>query len=290
MGTSAASKGPEAEISFDPPWLDDKGGFEPSEPVNLPDGTTDDAEERGNEDAGEDAKENGIVDPLVAPPRRFFRARTNLGAYEREKSGRSGFQKAAGHYSKTGMGGASKLAGRMRHSTATGARLAEFLTSTSSRADDASTTWMKEIVDSGLNGQELIDAIIQQVAPSGGSRDEESSADSMSRALSEFLENNEDSDLLTLEAEEIREVIERYLANEACSRLTNDIGQVIESEKVSLIESLKLQNEMREYLRADLSVQIENLWDITANPTQTQLDQILRSAVQHTFEVYEGEI
>lgn len=125
---------------------------------------------------------------------------------------------------------------------------------------------------------------------SGGSRDEESSADSMSRALSEFLENNEDSDLLTLEAEEIREIIERYLANEACSRLTNDIGQVIESEKVSLIDSLKLQNEMREYLRADLSVQIENLWDITANPTQTQLDQILRSAVQHTFEVYEGEI
>lgn len=288
MGTSAASTGPGAGVSFDPPWLDDEGGFEPSEPVIPPDEGTDDAGEGVDGDAGDD----GVADPdpSVAPPKRFIGARTSLGKYATEKTGRSGFQKAAGHYSKTGMGGASRLANRMRHSTATGARLAEFLTSTASQTGEAATAWVKDIVDRELSGQELIDAIVQQVAPSNGSRDEESSADSMSRALSEFLDNNEDSDLLKLEVGEIREITERFLANEACNRLANDIGQVLESEKISLKESLDLLKEMREYLRADLSAQMENLWDNTANPTQMQLDQILRSAIQHTFEVYEGEI
>ena len=149
---------------------------------------------------------------------------------------------------------------------------------------------MKEIVDRGLGGRELVDAIIQQVAPSGGSKDEESSADSMSRALSEFLEKNEDVDLLKLGTEEIREITERYLANEACYRLANDIGQVLESDRISLKDSLQLLNEMRDYLRADLSVQIEKLWSLSANPTRSQLDQILRSAIQRTFKIYEGEV
>lgn len=286
MGTSAASKGPGSGVSFDPPWLDDEGGFERSEPLNPDSESANDIDENETGNANQDE----VSDPSVAPPARFFGARTSLSTYAREKSGRSGFQKTAGHYSKSGMGGASKLASRMRHSTATGARLAELLTSTNSQAGSAPTAWVKEIVDNGLNGQELIDAIIQQVAPSGGSRDEESSADSMSRALGEFLDNNQDSDLLKLGAEEIREITERYLANEACNRLVNDIGQVIESTKVSLLDSLKLQNEMRDYLRADLSVQIESLWAITANPTQAQLNEILTSAVQRTFEIYEGEV
>jgi hypothetical protein len=49
-------------------------------------------------------------------------------------------------------------------------------------------------------------------------------------------------------------------------------------------------NEMREYLRADLSVQIESLWKSAANPSQSELDRVLRTAVQRTFEVYEGEL
>ncbi len=287
MGTSASSKGPGPGISFDPPWLNEQGGFELNEPQEPTE------EETKNSDAEKPHSptvEEQKVDIPVAPPARFAGARAKLGAYAREKTGGAGFREAAGHYSKTGMGGAGRLASRMRHSTAIGARLAEFLTSASAQTSVTSKAWVKDIVDRGLNGHELIDAIIQHVAPSGGSRDEESVADSMARALSEFLEKNEDSDLLDLGAADIREITECYLANEACNRLVNDIGQVLESEKVSLKDSLMLLQEMREYLRADLSVQIENIWKVTENPTYSQLDQILRAAVQHTFEVYEGEI
>lgn len=268
-------------MAFDPPWLDDDGGFEPSLPPPPPPADT-------------PKKADQEVPPqhpaAVAPPARFQQARISMGKFAGEKSGRGGFQKAAGHYSKTGMGGAGKLANRMRHSTATGARLAEFLSSASSPQDATTRAWVKDIVDRKLTGQDLIDAIVQQVAPSGGSRDEESCADSMARALSEFLEKNPDAEILNLEVADIREITERFLANEACSRLTNDVGQILESGKISLRESLALLNEMREYLRADLSVQVGELWKTTENPSQSELDGILRTAVQRTFEVYEGEI
>ena len=281
MGTSAASAGPLGGVSFDPPWLDDEGGFEPTEVSSQPD----EAFEEGQNIEG-----NQELDPSLSPPARFQNARTWIGKYAREKSGRDSFQKAAGHYSKKGMGGAGKLASRMRHSTATGARLAQFLTSTGSQTNASVKAWVKDIVDLGLSGQALIDAIIQQVAPSGGSIDEESCVNSMADALGEFLDNNQDVELLNLDAGEIREITERFIANEACNRLTNDIGQIFESEFVTLKESLALLNEMKEYLRADLSVQIQSLWDVTANPTHAQLDQILKSSVQRTFEVYEGEV
>jgi hypothetical protein len=45
---------------------------------------------------------------------------------------------------------------------------------------------------------------------------------------------------------------------------------------------------MSEYLREDLAVQIEGLWEKSANPSQRELDTILRKAVQRTFEIYEG--
>ncbi len=277
MGTSEASKGPNPGVSFDPPWLNDEGGFEPTD---LPPP----AESNNNGEAisGED--------PLLAPPARFRNARTWIGKYARESSGRTGFQKAAGHYSKTGMGGSGKLANRMRYSTATGARLAQFLGSTASQNDSTVNTWVNDIVERGLSGQTLIDAIIQQVAPSSGSRDEESCADSMAEALGEFLENHENENLLELDTGEIREITESFIANEACNRMTNDIGQIFERENVSLKESLSLLTEMREFLREDLSVQIESLWKVTANPTQPQLDQILRSSIERTFRVYEGEL
>jgi hypothetical protein len=280
MGTSASSKGPEAGVAFDPPWLNDNGGFEPNEPPPK----SVDSPPKLEKDVAP------VAQPALAPPARFQQARTCMSKYASEKSGRVGFQKAAGHYSKTGMGGAGKLAHRMRHSTATGAKLAHFLTSTSSRQDAAVEAWVKDIIDRKLTGQDLIDAIVQQVAPSAGSREEESCADSMARALSEFLEKNPDAEILSLEEAHVREITERFLANEACNRLTNDVGQILESGKISLKESLSLLNEMREYLRADLSLQIADLWKAAANPSQSELDRVLRTAVQRTFEVYEGEI
>lgn len=279
MGTSASSKGPSSGVSFDPPWLDDEGGFEPNDPSD-----TQDIDVERESDAEAELEKN----LPVAPARRFAYSKTLIGKYARDKTGRDGFEKAAGHYSKTGMGGAGNLANRMRHSTSTGARLAHFLGAVSSSESSAQEPWVRDILERNLQGSALVDAIVKQVAPSGGSRDEESCANSMADALSEFIDRNEDVDILNLGENEIRSITELFLANEACNRLTNDIGQIFESDDISPKESLSLLNEMREYLREDLAVQLEGLWEKSANPSQRELDTILREAVQRTFEIYEG--
>jgi len=282
MGTSAPSEGPQPGNPYDPPWLDDEGDVGAPDPPEQSEPESDDREKDDGSKKGQESTE-------IAPPARFLGARNWIGKFAREGRERASFNKAAGHYS-TGMGGAGKLSGRMRYATASGARLAEFLLSTGSQPDPATRAWVREIIDQGLSGRSLVDAIIQQVAPSGGSRDEESCVNSMADALGEFLEKNEDADLLDLGEEEIREITELFIANDACSRMVNDVGQVIESERITLVESINLINEMRDYLRADVSVQIEKLWAQNESPSQSQLNDILQTAIERTFSVYESEL
>jgi hypothetical protein len=49
-------------------------------------------------------------------------------------------------------------------------------------------------------------------------------------------------------------------------------------------------NEMQDYLKADLGAQVERLREDTPNANSSQLQSILKRAVERTFTVYEGEI
>lgn len=283
MGTSASSKGPASKVPFDPPWLDDPDGTEhdQSDSREETDADSPDADDTTDQDNQDSAD--------IAPLGRFNQSRRNIGKYAREGGGRESFQKAAGQYSNTGMGGAGRLASRMQSSADTGARAATFLGGVASRSNSETNSWVDKITSQNLSNQQIIDLIIDQVAPLGGTRDEESCSHSMAQALSDFLEENEDSDLLDLETVEIHDITERFLANEAYNRLINDIGQVFESQNLSQREAFERCEEMREYLREDISVQIEALWAINSNPSQAQLTGLLKSAIERTFLIYESE-
>lgn len=285
MGTSTSSLGPGSGVSFDPPWLDQIDTQPNSDGNNR-----DDAESPETDNAERQSAEAEESSFQVAPPARFRGARRSLGEFVRKEGGRSAFSKAAGHYSKTGMGGAGKVASRMRHSTKTASNFAHFLGAASSGSDPAITQWVDSILGQNLSSEAIIDEIIRHVAPSGGIRDEESCSDSMAQAMSEFMDQHEEADLLGLGAADIRELTELFIANEAYNRLMNDIGQIFEQENISAIEAVELGKEMHEYLTADISVQIESLWETNSNPTQVQLDQLLRDAIKNTFEIYEVEI
>ncbi len=286
MGTSASSAGPGPKVPFDPPWLGDQ------ESESLGDSDTA-PEEQGDDPAPSKDEPSAANDdnslPDLAPQRRFDQARRNIGSYAKEGGGRDSFQKAAGQYSHTGMGGSGRLAGRMQASATTGARAATFLQGVSSRSDTETKRWVDEITSRDLSNQQIIDLIVDQVAPLGGSRDEESCSHSMAQAMSEFLEENENSGLLDLKVAEIRDITERFMANEAYNRLINDIGQVFESQKLSPRETYERCEEMREYLREDISVQIKAIWTENSNPSQQRLSTLLTTAIEKTFHIYESD-
>lgn len=283
MGTSASSPGPGPGVPFDPPWLDD-----------IPEPKIPGAEAPQGEAPETDDPNAPLSRPLdtseIAPPSRFKGARTSFGNFARNGGGREAFGKAAGHYSQTGMGGASRVASRMRSSTKTGAALAKFLGQVSQPSTPETTRWVESIVAKDLSANEVIDEIIKQLTPNAGSLDEESCADSMAQAMHDFLDQH-DSNLLELSTEEIQEITELFITNEAYNRLLNDCGQVFEKEAtLSPREQIELKEEMHSYLYSDISAEMGKLWVTNPNPTQAQLNNLLQDAIHNTFNVYESEL
>jgi hypothetical protein len=48
-------------------------------------------------------------------------------------------------------------------------------------------------------------------------------------------------------------------------------------------------NDMRDYLKSEISAQIQELRTDTSNPTKAEMNTLLQSAIKITFEVFEEE-
>jgi hypothetical protein len=208
------------------------------------------------------------VQPVeMAPPRRFSNARRHLGEYA-SSGDRGSLKKALGSYSRKGMGGASKVASRMRTSTSAGAGLFNFLQGVRDSADTKVRDWVNQLTSKNLSAYEVADEIIDQVISTGGSLEEESCRDSMAQAMSDLLTIDPDVDLLNMDNDSIWTVMELFMANEAFNRLNLDIGQLFESDRYSPREAVSRMNDMRDYLKSEISAQIQDLRKDTSNPTK----------------------
>jgi hypothetical protein len=227
--------------------------------------------------------------PELAPPRRFYSARRELGNFARTGN-QDSFRKAVGHYSRTGMGGASNAANRMRTSTRSAANLFGVLQSAREGADPAINEWVTSLTGRNASAQDIVDEIIRRVAPSGGSQDETSCRESMAQAMEDLLEEDPNVDLLHLEDDDIWTLTESFLGYEAFNRLCLDIGRVFESSDLSPRDRVTRMNEMQDYLKAELCAQVEELRQTKPNAASNQLQVVLQSALQNTFLVYEGAL
>ncbi|MCY3628864.1 MAG: hypothetical protein OXG94_02500 [Bacteroidetes bacterium] len=283
MGTSAPSSGPNSKVPFDPPWLDD------IEIPPLGDGPPPDDQKPGDADLGNDQPQPSPEPPEVAPRARFGAARRTLGEFAR--SGKEGsFRRAFGHYSRTGMGGARRTANRMRTSARSGASTFGVLQAARERTNPVINDWVDSLKTRNASAQEIADEIVKRTTSSGGSLDEAACQQSMAQAMGDLLTSNPDVDLFNLADDDIWGLMASFLGYEAFHRLCLDIGQVFESFSFSPRESVTRMNEMRNYLKAELSVQIETLRSGAYNATPSQLQFILQSALENTFAVYEGAI
>ena len=263
MGTSASSNGPGAGVSFDPPWLDDV------EVLNQQ------KTEKQNE-------------PLVLAPRaRFSSARRNMGEYARSGD-KDSVRRALGHYSKIGMGGAQNVAKRMRTSTKVAASF--FNTFQSLREDNtfALGSELKKLRSQGADANQVIDAIVSHVCPTGGSIDEISCRDSGTAAISEFLVDNPDADICNLDDDQIWSLTATYLGNEVFSRVQMDIGQAFEKQDVSIEDRVIRLNDMREHIQSEIAIQMNKLRE-TADK-KLDINKLLSDTIRNTFEVYEVDV
>lgn len=282
MGTSSSSSGPGAGVPFDPPWLDSVS-TEFENPLDQISGEAEDSTQNPQK-----------IAPVpqnfeLAPSRRFGNARRHLGEFV--KSGHKGsLKKALGSYSRIGMGGATKVASRMRTSTSVGANIFNFLQEVRDSPNAKVREWVNQLTARNLSAYEVIDEIIGLMIPVGGSLEEESCRDSMAQAMSDLLIADPEIDFTSMSNDSIWTVMELFIANEAFNRLNLDIGQLFESGRYSPRESVNRMNEMREYLKSEISAQIRELRTNETNPPIDEIKGILQTAILVTFEVFEEEI
>lgn len=272
MGTSTSSSGPGSGNPLDPPWLDDvAAGVGAGSCVPV----------------GDPGVPQRTGPPGNSPPARYRDARRELRRFINTGS-RESLGKALGHYSRTGSGGSGAVASRMRASTKAGAELFAFLSTVSGGRSQQARAWVAELRATGATADDVVNAIVRELAPPGGSADEESLRDSMASALSDLLVEDPNLDLLSLREDDIWSLMNLFLAAEVANRVCFDIGQSFESSGVDPATAILREQEMRSFIRSEVSATVATLRAGTANPTRAQLDTLMQAAVQTTFAVFEG--
>jgi hypothetical protein len=288
MGTSTSSSGPGSSVPFDPPWLEPLQTELGGGGTGIGGGEADEGEEPSGSESQNDFEPHE-PDTLIAPPRRFAPARRELGGFARTGDGRA-LRRAVGHYSKTGMGGARRAAGRMRAATVAAGGLVSFLQAARAGTEGPVRDWIQALTATAPSVREVIDAIVREVVGAGGTVDEDSIRDSMSQAFSELLELQPDINPLNMSDDNIWSLVEEYLAVEACNRLQIDIGQLFESARLSPIEVVRRTDDMREYMKAEISAQLGSLRLDQPSPNPNEFEGIMQKALTNTFLVFEGEL
>lgn len=279
MGTSSSSSGPGSGVSYNPPWLNSMPP-EISAPLE---------QLSGNDSNVEQIQQQIQQSTELAPARRFGNARRYLSEYIKRGS-RDSLKKAAGSYSRSGMGGASNVAKRMSVSTSVGAGIFDFLQGVRDSSNPQIRDWVNQLTSKNLSAYEVADEIINQIISIGGSLEEESCRTSIALAISDLIKIDPHIDLMNMNDSTIWTIIEFFTANEAFNRLYLDIGQRFESAEYSPKEVVSRMNEMREYLKSEISAQIQKLKTNVTNPTKDAINKLLQTALKTTFEVFEEEI
>ena len=280
MGTSTSSSGPASGISMDPPWIDDIISG-----INVTTDLCSSSEQENKIPIEQASTESSIV---LAPIARFGTARKNLSKFAISGSHDS-FKKAVGHYSKKGMGGASNVAKRMRASTNSISGLVSFLRDIKNNILPDVKDWVQNLLSKSPSANDVIDAIIDRVTNEGGIIDEESIKNSMAHAMSDLLEQNPNIELLNLGDDESWDLIEGFLAYEASNRLQLDIGQLLE-RKLTPPEMVQRVDEMRDYLKSEISAQLQQYKSSDKHPDISKLNAVIHLALETTFVVFEGEV
>ncbi|WP_194727273.1 Qat anti-phage system associated protein QatB [Noviherbaspirillum malthae] len=275
MGTSTSSMGPNSGVSLDPPWIDEViGDIGAGSSVPPSDG---------------EAIESPPGASGTAPSARYGDARRELGKYVRNGDTQH-LGKALGHYSRRGSGGAGAAASRMRASTRAGAELFSFLNAISQRSSADAARWVDELRATNPSADDVVDAIVRELAPPGGSADEESLRDAMALALSGLVRDDPTVDPLDMRVDDIWELMKGYLATEVANRVCFDLGPVFESAQIDATTAVMRERQMRLFIKNELGMHVDLLRGRNANPTRAQLDSILQETLTMTFELFEAQI
>ena len=295
MGTSVSYGGPKGKNPLLPPWappIDNpvpNGDDSPVQPDGdgAPNGPDQSAPDNGGEPNSNAPAQTGSnspnLTPWSAPKGSLSRYAGSLGG-----GGGQGHLRSAMRGFVRAQGGASRASQAARSGRATAQRLGGVL-STIARSGTAvavESLGLGQFV--GQDANTLLAALVDRVAPSGALLEEAAAREATIQTLEELFQNYGVQDngfeaLNTLDAEGIKNTLEKYLGNYIYTRLVQIIGQKLESRSTE--DLIKVERAVKDYIFPRVRLELMDQTDMLSmdwGNAQGQLfvDQIYREGYQ----------
>lgn len=278
MGTSGSSGGPGPGVPMVPPWADAAGDTGGASDAGG------DVEDAASNDGDENSAPPAPPPTPIAPPGRFGGARRSLASFSNSGSSED-MRRGLGHYVSKGYGGASTATRRMGKTTKIAGGLSNALSGGGARGDTTLSAMISEL--RGKSAREIIDGIVDAVAPVDGSQDAEASRESVREVLAELVEERPNADLLELDDASRDLVVERFVAADVYRRIALDIGKKIQDAAPNASAGLQRLRQVKDFVRETVRSAFQDARNKAGNAA-SDVAKISRDALQATFTVFEG--
>jgi hypothetical protein len=292
MGTSQSSNGSPSGTPMVPPWTPDiPSSQQPDAGVDTdaPDDSSDTGVTPSTDGSVDSPDQSSNKGSPIAPSYRFAGARRNMGNYARTGDS-SSMKKGLRQYVRKGYGGSATATRRLASTVTTAQSLFSALSTGENNSYSGEGGALDPAVLSGKTAYEVMDIIVEAVAPVDGTQDSEASRESIKDALADLLNIHPDADLNDLSAEQKELAIERFVAGDVFRRIDLDLGKCIREMAPSTSSALGRLKEVKNYARETVSSSFRKLKEIGQVISNNTVISIVQNAIRETCEVFEGYV
>jgi len=289
VGTSQSSNGSPSGTPMVPPWTPDvpssqqpDTGADGDAPNDYPNTDT-----THPTDGNEAPDSSGSKGSPIAPPSRFAGARRNIGTYARTGDS-SSMKKGLGQYVRKGYGGSTTATRRLASTATTAQSLFSALSTGNNNSYSGEGGALDPAALSGKTAYEVMDIIVEAVAPVDGTQDTEASRESIKDALADLLNAHPDANLNDLSAEQKELAIERFVSGDVFRRIDLDLGKCIREKASNTSSALGRLKEIKDYVRETVSSAFRSLKETGHVVTNNTVIGIVQNSIKETCEVFEG--
>jgi hypothetical protein len=273
MGTSNSYGGPTGGNPLLPPWAQQSA--EPAPDQNAPgpasgEDENDNGSEQSDSNSAATTGEDKPPFTLTATATRrtsrgptsshWSSAKGNMTRFA--GGGRRRNLSNAGRAYVRARGGARGAASSSRASRASTARLAGFLSNVAARGTGAAITALGLSIVVGQSAETILAAIADALAPEGALLEDSVARQAIDDVLLLLferydLENGSINNLDAMDASAVREVIVLSVAQSIYLRWLEDLGKCIETGTATANEALRLEREVKDYVRETLTLDLQ---------------------------------
>lgn len=282
MGTSTAYQGPGGGTPLVPSWLEpDDGGNAPGAPVAP--GAAPPVPE-----PVPPAPANRPAIPAPADHNRFTGARSNFTRFAHSGGqDRASLGRAVSGYVSTSSGGARQAAQRMGASRGAGARLLGFLADAQARGAREALRALNLEELAGRSIDEVFVGLADYICPNAGTVDDGIAREAFIETIIE-LATLGITDLDALTPDQMQTVFELYATHAIEARLCNDIGIKAITMPDDAQAALRIQEQLRDFIRNGVSDALTEARTETPALTQDRIQLFVDLVYERSFGIIKG--